>query len=108
MMRAILKTMATCLLLVAGPAVFAGEAESEEPAKEMKEGSAAAENVVAAAPAPQMSPADNVIEFDSQALAVTGDPNAYIGMAPGICLVVDDIVRQYCAANPGDISCQFQ
>lgn len=55
-----------------------------------------------------MSPVGSKAGLDSQALVVTGDPNAYTGMAPGICLVVDDIVRQYCAANPGDISCQFQ
>jgi uncharacterized protein YcfL len=33
---------------------------------------------------------------------------ANTAMAPGICLVVDEIVRQYCSTNPDDISCQFQ
>jgi len=29
-------------------------------------------------------------------------------MAAGSCSVVDLFVRQYCASNPNDISCQFQ
>jgi hypothetical protein len=29
-------------------------------------------------------------------------------IAAGSCTVVDLFVRQYCASNPGDISCQFQ
>ncbi len=29
-------------------------------------------------------------------------------MAAGSCTVVDLFVRQYCASNPDDISCQFQ
>lgn len=32
----------------------------------------------------------------------------YTASAPGSCLVIDDLVRQFCSANPGDISCQFQ
>ena len=66
----------------------------------------------------QMSPvADSASEDastfsnDQSTLAVVQDqskPAVYTGIAPGICLVVDDIVRQFCAANPDDISCQFQ
>jgi hypothetical protein len=29
-------------------------------------------------------------------------------MTAGTCLVIDEIFRQFCSANPNDVSCQFQ
>jgi hypothetical protein len=29
-------------------------------------------------------------------------------MVAGSCLVIDQFVRQFCAGNPNDISCQYQ
>lgn len=64
---------------------------------------------VAVAGQPAMSPAgagkEAVTLADSDAL-VTRSGNTV--MTSGTCLVIDDFVRQFCAANPGEISCQFQ
>jgi hypothetical protein len=56
---------------------------------------------------PEMSPAGGQ---ESIATATTGLAGSieYTVATPGVCPVVDDLVQQYCATNPDDISCQLQ
>lgn len=63
------------------------------------------EAVVAIRPA--MSPAGDEAAGTRAGPDLAGTANAAMA-APGVCPVVDDLVRQFCAANPDDISCQFQ
>lgn len=56
---------------------------------------------------PVMSPAQNSPAVSSTANELITQSSNTI-MTSGTCLVVDDLVKQFCNANPDDISCQFQ
>jgi len=45
-------------------------------------------------------------ETESENKLVTQTGNTV--MTAGTCIVIDGFLRQFCSANPGDISCQFQ
>lgn len=48
---------------------------------------------------------------EEQSLETTNDLVTQAGnttMTPGVCLVVDALVMEFCNANPNDISCQFR
>lgn len=61
----------------------------------------------ATAPEAHMSPVaeEDVVLTTANELVVQASNTV---MTAGVCLVVDDLVRQFCSANPGDVSCQFQ
>lgn len=59
----------------------------------------------AVTPAPAMSGvkgADMALTVSTELVAQAGNTV----MTAGTCLVIDDLVRQFCSANPADISCQ--
>lgn len=105
----------SCLLLQASTALLAQDTALEMASEQSSALSSKQANVLLPATGQDleistetthMSPASSV--SGALTLAVTTPEQAAMSVTPGICLVVDDIVRQYCTANPDDISCQFQ
>mgnify|MGYP001030674016 CR=1 FL=1 len=81
--------------------VVVADTESETPGK------VAVHSVRQQMPAGVMS----AVESSTSALGTSTELVEQAGntvIAAGSCTVVDLFVRQYCASNPGDISCQFQ
>ena len=103
------------LLLAAGNApVIAQETGSDAPdssSVEDVENGKGAETAAAGTPQTAPEPVFSPVGADAVTLAASSElitQSADTIMTFGTCSVIDDFVRQFCAANPGDISCQFQ
>jgi len=102
------------LLATGNAPVFAQEAESDSPesaSAEGAEGAESAETAITGTPVTAAEPVFSPVGADAVTLATSSElvtQSADTIMTFGTCSVIDDFVRQFCAANPGDISCQFQ
>ena len=66
--------------------------------------------VLAQSVEPRMSP-DEIPAEEDKPLSTADDlvrQASNTTMVAGSCLVIDQFVRQFCAGNPNDISCQYQ
>ena len=66
--------------------------------------------VLAQSVEPRMSPAEIPAEIEDKPLSTADDlvrQSSNTTMVAGSCLVIDQFVRQFCASNPNDISCQY-
>jgi len=99
------------LLATGNVPVFAQEAESDSPESASAEGAESAETAITGTPVTAAEPVFSPVGADAVTLATSSElvtQSADTIMTFGTCSVIDDFVRQFCAANPGDISCQFQ
>ena len=105
-----LKSLPAIILLLAmllpAPGLFAQEdgQEPENAADTVQSGVEGAEK----APEPAMSVGMSAAMPVADATLDLAGGTVYATMTAGVCPVVDDLVQQYCSANPDDISCQFQ
>jgi hypothetical protein len=106
--------MLLALLAIGNAPVIAQETESDAPEsaivespENVKRAEIAVTGTPGTAPEPVFSPADaDAVMLTAARELVTQSADTI--MTFGTCSVIDDFVRQFCAANPGDISCQFQ
>ena len=106
--------MLLALLAIGNAPVIAQETGSDAPEsaivespENVKRAETAAAGTPQTAPEPVFSPADaDAVMLTAARELVTQSADTI--MTFGTCSVIDDFVRQFCAANPGDISCQFQ
>jgi hypothetical protein len=106
--------MLLALLAIGNAPVIAQETESDAPESaivESPENVKRAETAAAGTPQTAPEPVFSPVGADAVTLAASSElitQSADTVMTFGTCSVIDDFVRQFCAANPGDISCQFQ
>jgi hypothetical protein len=103
MLRMFNRSLISIALLIGGGITVAEEESTEIIQSQLNEQEStlktqAGENVSAVTEASQNLISANVL--------ITQTGNTV--MTAGTCLVIDDIVRQFCGANPNDVSCQFQ
>jgi len=104
------------LLVVAGSSLWAGlPVQAQQRAESPGQLAAAAASTATAGKTATTVPANSLQPLMSEADAApaeatlaTASAAGYAAMGPGVCSVVEEVIRQFCAANPGDISCQFQ
>jgi len=109
------------LLVVAGSSLWAGlpvqaqqRAESPGQVAAAAASTATAGKTATTVPANSLQPLMSEAEMSeadaapAEATLATASAAGYAAMGPGVCSVVEEVIRQFCATNPGDISCQFQ
>ena len=88
----------------------ANESKGTELNSVVESGDVKTATVLAQSVEPRMSPAEIPAEIEDKPLSTADDlvrQSSNTTMVAGSCLVIDQFVRQFCASNPNDISCQY-
>ena len=98
-------------MLMAQESLKADESKGTELNSVVENGAVKTPTVLAQSVEPGMSPAEIPAEIVDKSLSTADDlvrQTINTTMVAGSCLVIDQFVRQFCAGNPSDISCQYQ